>query len=398
MDWLGVVRYVACVGSFATCASESVLAQVPSPGQPMPVQPAPVQSVPSRQAVQARLRPMGAPSAVDAFVSPSQSGAIHSGASVGSSVRRVTVMQIPVDSQPMAAPSLPANGFAFPNSAQPLPNNIAPPSSPGGFALPSNGLPSNGLPAPLQSTAPAGPIAPPPSLPSQPLPQSLPPNVSAPATALPLNPNPAAVAPLPTAPRVTSPPQGLPINPNVSSQPMPNTSVPMSGGLSTTVPRTSAPSVGAPGAFAPGFATPPSASDYAAIPQPQLDNAFATMDNCRNITGPSTYRAAGFFGCSQPAAYTSPVYGPPVYGAPTSYVPPPSQVAPAVALPPGATYAPIGMTGSVPPVLPGSPGYRPLFTLGQEKNPVQVGQGFWGQPVAYVPGQTLRNGLRYISF
>jgi hypothetical protein len=35
--------------------------------------------------------------------------------------------------------------------------------------------------------------------------------------------------------------------------------------------------------------------------------------------------------------------------------------------------------------------------LGQQKNPVQLGRGIIGQPVAYVPGQWFRNWLRYVS-
>jgi hypothetical protein len=116
------------------------------------------------------------------------------------------------------------------------------------------------------------------------------------------------------------------------------------------------------------------------------------MDNCRNITGPSTYSASGAFGCGAPSGYGAPVY------APVAYVPPPSQIAPAVALPPGATFNPGGIAGTVPAVIPGNSGYRPLISLGQESNPVQIGQGIIGQPVAYVPGQCFRNALRYISF
>jgi hypothetical protein len=38
---------------------------------------------------------------------------------------------------------------------------------------------------------------------------------------------------------------------------------------------------------------------------------------------------------------------------------------------------------------------RALISLGQQNNAVQVGQGLWGQPVAYVPGQSIRNWVRY---
>ena len=134
-------------------------------------------------------------------------------------------------------------------------------------------------------------------------------------------------------------------------------------------------------------------NDYAPIAQPRLDG-FATVDNCRNVTGPSSYRAAGFFNCDPRAS------GVPTYTIPATYTPPPAQIAPVSTLPPSVAYpatGPVSITGTLPPVLPGSAGYRPLFSLGQENNPVQVGQGLIGQPVAYVPGQTIRNVLRYLA-
>ncbi len=42
-------------------------------------------------------------------------------------------------------------------------------------------------------------------------------------------------------------------------------------------------------------------------------------------------------------------------------------------------------------------GYRPLISLGQENYNVQLGRGLFGQPTVYVPGQYVRNFLRYIS-
>ena len=283
-----------------------------------------------------KLRPIGSPSAVDAFATQS------------SSRPQIARMQSGGDSFAMPPPSLP------------------PPSlPPSGFTVPPTGT----LPPQLQS-APggfnAGPIPPPRT-----------------TTPQPVQPSPAG------PPRTQVPPaqgQGLPNNPNLSTNPAftPRSNV---GPGSSRQTIQSIPGIG-------GNSPRPSSgpSDYAAIPQPQLSNAFATMDNCRNISGPSTYRASGAFGCGAPNSYASPVY------APVAFVPPPSQIAPAVALPPGATFNPGGIAGTVPPVIPGSSGYRPLFTLGQESKPVQVGQGIIGQPVAYVPGQFFRNALRYISF
>lgn len=63
--------------------------------------------------------------------------------------------------------------------------------------------------------------------------------------------------------------------------------------------------------------------------------------------------------------------------------------------------------GYIPPTLPpnltpnlytpNNAGYRPLFSLGQENYNVQLGRGIIGQPTAYVPGQHIRNFMRYLS-
>ncbi len=83
----------------------------------------------------------------------------------------------------------------------------------------------------------------------------------------------------------------------------------------------------------------------------------------------------------------------------------------------GYQYCPPGIpSGGVPSVVPGAvapptyppnmtpqlytpdnAGYRPLFSLGQENYNVQLGRGIIGQPTVYVPGQPVRNFLRYLS-
>ncbi len=109
------------------------------------------------------------------------------------------------------------------------------------------------------------------------------------------------------------------------------------------------------------------------VPQPQLGSTWATADNCNLVSPPSGYRAE-FVPCGPapvvPLAYTAP---------------------PAVVVPPTV------MPGAAPPVLPATAGHRPLFTLGQEYYNVQLGQGIIGQPTAYVPGQHIRNFIRYLS-
>ncbi|TWU41973.1 hypothetical protein [Novipirellula artificiosorum] len=122
----------------------------------------------------------------------------------------------------------------------------------------------------------------------------------------------------------------------------------------------------------------PSASDYVPLNPPQLQSEYATMNNCGCISAPSSYSVQDCgLGCGTPVSYTVAPY-------PTA-TPAAAPMTTAVATPP---TMPAATAASAAPV--GS-----LFTLGQEANPVQVGQGLWGQPVAYVPGQGVRNWMRY---
>ncbi|QDV43798.1 hypothetical protein Enr13x_36570 [Stieleria neptunia] len=182
----------------------------------------------------------------------------------------------------------------------------------------------------------------------------------------------------------------------------PNAGLPQPG-ASTAIPN----STPFPEAAAPPRALPspsnsyaPSPSDLDQIPQPSLEtNAFARTDNCRLITPPSTYMAASAFagGCGQviPTSYSSSVCGPitqaPLAGAPGTLpaeIPSTATIPPTSVFPPAAAQ-PLGYPTSAAPA-------RSLITLGQQNYMVQVGQGLWGQPVAYVPGQGLRNWIRYI--
>lgn len=63
------------------------------------------------------------------------------------------------------------------------------------------------------------------------------------------------------------------------------------------------------------------------------------------------------------------------------------------------TFAPPTYAANVNPGLytPNNAGYTPLFSLGQENYNVQLGRGIIGQPTVYVPGQPIRNFLRYLS-
>ncbi len=342
MNGLRWIRWMVCVGIACIASENLAYAQTSINGR----------TAANREDVWSRLRPIGSPSAVDAFT-PSPYP-----------VRQVAMMQVTGDGAFVPPPSLqgnlplntqppnplPQNNFGAPTG--PLPTNPAPLSPPLGFSLPSS---SNPLPA--QPRPPfVGPVAP----------QS---NNQPSLKNLPFN-------------NAVAPHQLSPQNPTFNN-----------GGLRFQQPGTNF------GSNNFGQPARSGANDYAVIAPPQLGNDYASMGNCRNISGPSTYRAAGIFGCNAPANFGTPIYGPTTYGPPATYVAPPAQIAPAIGLPPGAVVAPASYAGgSLPPVLPGNPGYRPLLSFGQEKNPVQVGQGLLGQPVAYVPGQFIRNALRYISF
>ncbi len=73
------------------------------------------------------------------------------------------------------------------------------------------------------------------------------------------------------------------------------------------------------------------------------------------------------------------------------------QTAPATTSLPGYYAPPTVMPNQVPSLYASNnAGHRPLLGFGQENYNVQIGRGIIGQPVAYVPGQTFRNFLRYI--
>jgi hypothetical protein len=227
---------------------------------------------------------------------------------------------------------------------------------PSGFVMP----PSTGLPAPL-STPSTGPINVSPSdlYDNSPLPRNNLPGASG-----------SGGLPMPAPQTMTTP----------QVSPAPRTAPPAAGTFAP-VPRS-----GATG----GQAMP--SGDYAPMPQPQLGNQFATLGNCRNISAPSGYRSDRILTCGPPASYVTTIgatAGPPVYAAP------PAQIGPPAILPPVQMVGPVS-TG--PSVVPGPAGYRPLISFGQERYPVQIGQGIFGQPTAYVPGQTFRNAIRYLTW
>ena len=84
--------------------------------------------------------------------------------------------------------------------------------------------------------------------------------------------------------------------------------------------------------------------------------------------------------------------GPPVIN--SGNVPP--SLPPVGAVP--GTSVPPTITPNLAPNLysPNNGGYAPLLSLGQEGYNIQVGRGILGQPTVYVPGQPVRNFLRYL--
>ncbi|MEM6468106.1 MAG: hypothetical protein AAF802_00955 [Planctomycetota bacterium] len=132
-----------------------------------------------------------------------------------------------------------------------------------------------------------------------------------------------------------------------------------------------------------------SPSDLSPMPQPQLrGQKYATIDNCNLVSGPSYYRAASPYGCGVVPTNYAPVTQSP-------YNPPAAEIAAPATIPPVTTFPAPAVLGNT--AVPGAPA-RALISFGQERYTVQVGQGLWGQPVAYVPGQGVRNWLRYLSF
>lgn len=202
-----------------------------------------------------------------------------------------------------------------------------------------------------------------------------------------------ASPPQPNMPPLNTPPQLLPGQSRPPAQAPPQSSGPLpptpnlQPAPPSPPPQLSTPPRTLPNSMAPGppnSATPQ--ADYQPLAPPRLSNGgFATTADCRLVTPPSNYTAMSPYGggCGGVA--------PTGYAAPSPDVPPPAQIPAPATMPPYAAPAGTAAVGAAAPV--GS-----LMTFGQETYPVQVGQGLWGQPVAYVPGQRFRNWLRYFSF
>ena len=347
---------------------------------------------------QARFRSIDEPSAVDRYrqAEPNRLGersqrgvvpAVYDQAHGGDSVRQAVRMQGASDASPMGMPTLPPGGYA------------SPPSLSEPMSLPPTYAPSTGLPNPTV----VAPALPPPNY------GAAPPNYGSPSAGTTVLPPPNVVIP-----NTSSPGRSAPIVTTPST------------GTRQVLPPTQ--QVIPPSRVVQGPVAVPIGGDYAPLPQPQLTTGYATLGNCRNVSGPSGYNAdriptyAPSAGCVAPASATAPYLAPtgPVGAAPIptttvlppvattpvagSYPQPPIGTYPNVAYPGAIGVAPYGAApapGTTPyggmTVIPGQSKYHPLVSMGQQQHPVQVGQGILGQPKAYVPGQGVRNFIRYLT-
>lgn len=264
-----------------------------------------------------RLRPLGTPSAADAYQGSAQTVSLLPAPRSQAQVQGQANVQA-LNPSPQVSP----NGYASPGVRQTVMQQpftapqLPPTTSPGGFAPPP-------------TTSPALPVAP--------------------------------------VPTPAAPPRSLPSNPGVS------------GANSNLIPVPQEQSILAPG------------SDLTPIAQPELSNGFATIDNCNCVSAPSDHNTASMIPGCAPVSYQTPAYQAttscqaPAYTTTQTYAVVPTATSTAAVLP----------NGLAPPQGSAAPAGN-LVTFGQEVYPVQVGQGVWGQPVAYVPGQPVRNWFRYI--
>lgn len=281
----------------------------------------------------ARMRPIGSASAVDQYRQPVPQ--FQSGTLRETSYSETANQEIRQLGQAWNWPSSVSSSRS--NSSNPVRQTAMQ------FALPgSESAGPTTRPGPSRTGPPPATFTPPPSqAPFSQNPLSQPPAFQSPASQL--APPPQSVAP----PQSTPPPPSLPFSGS-------NTALPIQ-------PR----------------------SDYAPMVAPSLSSSFANINNCANISAPSGYSAAMAGQCGSG------------YGlAPVGFQAPPAQI-PAPAILPGAPNLGAPVTGVAPVTNPAPIGS--LLTFGQEQNVVQVGQGIIGQPKAYVPGQTIRNWLRYFT-
>jgi hypothetical protein len=315
--------------SVTLCLNSVLLVQAQSPETPL-----------------TRLRPIDAPSAVDRYLrSPQgQQRTNPDSPAVADAVVADSVVTAQWESSAQPATWAANRSDAHTVRAQfQLPENTAPPAAPSDATLMPP--PSLGTTQPPSTGTVLGPTNP---------------------TVMPPGPPFAAPAPGSTAPTMplappSAPPRGLPMGPTSPVAPI------------------------QPSTIQPGMGPVTSSSDLSPLAQPQLNDQFATIDNCSCVSPPSGYVAAtGWTQCAPTTSFAvTPTTTPYLAPSATTVVPAPVAGAPVI---PDASTMPKGS---------GVPRHS-LISFGQDRNPIVVGQGIVGQPVAYVPGQPVRNWLRWL--
>lgn len=140
-----------------------------------------------------------------------------------------------------------------------------------------------------------------------------------------------------------------------------------------------APGTNSPSTVAPNtYSTTPGASSLGAAPgiispSPSATPLSASPADCTYTTSPAT-------------TVTPPA---------TTYVP--STTVPYVSAPAVVSYTPTTVVTPTPTVPVVRAGFPPVLPISSTDRPVMVSQGLLGQPVVYVPGQPVRNFLRYLT-
>ncbi len=315
----------------------------------------------------------------------------------GSSPRNIADSQptLPATPQDYTLPAAPSSAAALPNarsSAQPNALRNAQPTSPvvtaSDAVYPSQNpvLPSGSLPNNTRVQLDHRDVLPP----------SLPNNNA---------------MPRPSAPR--SPPGGFrDIDPRSNVNPGPRQNVPVNNvGLPNAVNNGQGFTTGSPLVSAPPrsryFTTP---YNHAVFQTAAFQRQYAGQGGAAaggvsaNLTSAqvSAAPAAPQAGDANTANAALPQNAPVVGAYPTSYQCGPFVPGAAPYLPQAGVVPGTGTPGTITPNLApnyysyDNGGYSPLFSLGQEGYNVQVGRGIVGQPTVYVPGQPVRNFLRYL--
>ncbi|MEC8555550.1 MAG: hypothetical protein VXZ82_11145 [Planctomycetota bacterium] len=315
----------------------------------------------------------------------------------GSSSRNIADSQptLPAAPQDRTLPAAPSSGAALPNarsSAQPNALRSAQPTSPVVTASDAVYPPQN------------------PVLPSGSLPNNTRVQPDHGAVLPPSRPNNNAM-PRPSAPQ--SPPGGFrDIDPRSNVNPGPRQNAPVNNvGLPNAVNNGQGFTTGSPLVSAPPrsryFTTP---YNHAVFQTAAFQRQYARQGGATAGGVPATSTsaqvgaapAAPQAGAAKTAYAALPQYAPVVGAYPTSYQCGPVVSGTAPYLPQAGAVPGTGTPGTITPNLApnyysyDNGGYSPLLSLGQEGYNVQVGRGIVGQPTVYVPGQPVRNFLRYL--